>query len=594
MILEDAESDEYAFDDLIHVLRQQSSQESTQLSPLDVDSLLKLLQDKRITSLLRIYNEMCQFSRELKHKPLETNSYQLSEEISSQLGSEWINEAQSLCQLLSNPHLKALLIANDVIAQQRYSPSLPPESEESYSVTQSTSDIEIDSIKIVQVIKNKEPLGATVSIDDNGYVNIARVLFGGAAHRSGLIQVGDQIYEVNGIVLRGLSPLDVISVLEKECRSYSISFKLIPGEYGGYNKVESKESRLRVRTHFDYAPYKDSYHPCPKAGISFKKGDILHVVNQDDANWWQARQEPSIFFNEYFYSTRAGIIPGKQLQERRFAALRDLKSMEDARRFVEILPGFKSPFKRSFLGTRKVKKIMYRISDNDEFDREEIATYDEVAKLYPKEGSYRPLVFIGPPGVGRNELIRHLIALDPEFYQRPIPHTTRPSKEYELDGREYFFVSKEWAENEAKIGNFVEFGTFRENFYGTHLDTIRAIINKGCVAILNPNPQSLKNIYTPELKPFVIFVKPPFDLQLLRKTRNERNARCTFPDLQCRHFTDKDFKEMIITAHRIETVYGHYFDYTLVNAHLEEAFEKLIYIVKLVEIEPLWAPASWS
>ncbi|RWS25361.1 MAGUK p55 subfamily member 7-like protein [Leptotrombidium deliense] len=593
MFVDGDESQELAFERLIQTLKEQTqhSTSSSRESFIDVEYLLSLLEDRRIHSLLSIYRELSEFSREI-HKPLECNSYQLSEEISSQLMVEWINEAQALCQLLSKPHFKALLIANDVIAQQRYSPSLPPESEESYSVSLSTCDFE-DTVKIVQVIKNKEPLGATVCIDINGSVSIARVLFGGAAHRSGLIQVGDQIYEVNGIVLRGLSPLDIISILEKECRSYSISFKLIPGEYGGYNKVENKESNVRVRTHFDYLPWKDEYHPCPKAGISFKKGDILHVVNQEDANWWQARQEPNMFYADLYYSSRAGIIPGKQLQERRFAALRDLKSLRDSRRYIELLPGCKSPFKRSFLGTRKVKKIMYSIKENDEFDRDTIATYDEVAKLYPREGCYRPLVFIGPSGVGRNELIRHLIALDPDLYQRPIPHTTRECKPYELEGKDYHFVEKQWAEYEVKLGNFVEYGVYKSNFYGTHIDAIREIIDKGCVCILNPNPQTLKNLYNPELKPFVIFVKPPFDLELLRKTRGRRNARTTHPESDCHNFTDADFKQMIITADKIERTYGHYFDYILVNCELEEAFEKLLYIAKLVEIEPLWAPASW-
>lgn len=64
---------------------------------------------------------------------------------------------------------------------------------------------------------------------------------------------------------------------------------------------------------------------------------------------------------------------------------------------------------------------MYDLTENDDFDREQIATYEEVAKLYPRPGVFRPVVLIGAPGVGRNELRRRLIARDPEKFRSPVP-----------------------------------------------------------------------------------------------------------------------------------------------------------------------------
>ena len=72
-------------------------------------------------------------------------------------------------------------------------------------------------------------------------------------------------------------------------------------------------------------------------------------------------------------------------------------------------------------GKTKTKKIMYDLSENDDFDREEIATYEEVARLFPRPGVFRPVVLIGPPGVGRNELKRRLIALDSDRYKATVP-----------------------------------------------------------------------------------------------------------------------------------------------------------------------------
>ena len=68
-----------------------------------------------------------------------------------------------------------------------------------------------------------------------------------------------------------------------------------------------------------------------------------------------------------------------------------------------------------------VKKTMYALAENDDFDREEIATYEEVARLLPYSAFPRPIVLIGPPGIGRNELKRRLIALDPDKFRTTIP-----------------------------------------------------------------------------------------------------------------------------------------------------------------------------
>lgn len=42
-----------------------------------------------------------------------------------------------------------------------------------------------------------------------------------------------------------------------------------------------------MKCHFDYDPARDSLIPCKEAGLCFSAGDLLQIVNQDDANWWQ-------------------------------------------------------------------------------------------------------------------------------------------------------------------------------------------------------------------------------------------------------------------------------------------------------------------
>ena len=44
-----------------------------------------------------------------------------------------------------------------------------------------------------------------------------------------------------------------------------------------------------MRAHFDYDPKNDKLNPCPRAGLPFKSGEVLQIVDQEDPNWWQVR-----------------------------------------------------------------------------------------------------------------------------------------------------------------------------------------------------------------------------------------------------------------------------------------------------------------
>ena len=49
--------------------------------------------------------------------------------------------------------------------------------------------------------------------------------------------------------------------------------------------------QFHFRAHFSYHPDDDLYIPCHELGISFQRGDILHVINSEDKNWWQAYRD---------------------------------------------------------------------------------------------------------------------------------------------------------------------------------------------------------------------------------------------------------------------------------------------------------------
>lgn len=66
---------------------------------------------------------------------------------------------------------------------------------------------------------------------------------------------------------------------------------------------------MHVRALFDYDAFDDPYLPCREIGLSFQKGDILHIMTKDDENWWQAYRE-----GDQDHLTLPGLIPSQNFQ----------------------------------------------------------------------------------------------------------------------------------------------------------------------------------------------------------------------------------------------------------------------------------------
>ncbi|XP_037902650.1 MAGUK p55 subfamily member 7 isoform X4 [Hermetia illucens] len=512
----------------------------------EIEFLRSLLESKELNALVNVHSKVAKVGKDDRLAPLLSTSMQVLFEVLELLSTRC--HLSPVCKeafhLFQNPHFQSLLCAHDAIAQKDFYPHLPEIPME--------MDEDEETIKIVQLVKSNEPLGATIKTDEEtGKIVIARIMHGGAADRSGLIHVGDEVIEVNGINVEGKTPGDVLSILQNS--EGTITFKLVPSD----GKMGQRESKVRVRAHFDYNPENDPYIPCKEAGLAFERGDILHIVSQDDAYWWQARKESE-------RTARAGLIPSRALQERRIIHERTQKEAnnQDAK------------------------------TENDDFDREMIATYEEVAKLYPRPGIYRPIVLIGAPGVGRNELKRRLSARDPEKFRSPVPYTTRPIRHGEVPGREYIFVSRDKMEADIANAKFIEYGEYKGHLYGTSAESVKSIINAGCVCILSPHYQAIKALRTQQLKPFIIHIKPP-EFDILKETRTQSRAKSTFDENNSREFTDEEFQDMIKSAERIDFLYGHFFDEEIINGELATALDKLVNSVQRAESEPLWVPVSW-
>uniref|UniRef100_A0A4W6E5X2 MAGUK p55 scaffold protein 3 n=1 Tax=Lates calcarifer TaxID=8187 RepID=A0A4W6E5X2_LATCA len=448
---------------------------------------------------------------------------------------------------------KFLRRSHDTVAQKNFDPVLPPLPEDL------DDDLDEESVKIVRLVKNKEPLGATIRRDEaTGAVIVARIMRGGAADRSGLVHVGDELREVNGNLITHKRPDEISQILSQS--QGSITLKIIPAVV---EEDKLKESRVYLRALFDYTPFEDKATPCQEAGLPFKRGDILQVVSQEDATWWQAKKMGDC-------NLRAALIPSTQFQERYEGALngKDIASL-----------------RRSFR-LRKDRQGSPGEAHTPDANHTEFLIYEEVTQYLPRPGERpRLIVLIGSLGARLTELKQKVIAENPRRYGLAVPHTTRARKCHEREGVEYHFITKAAFEADIQNGKFIEYGEYKDNLYGTSLESIHRILQQNKVCLVDVQPEALKSLRTPGFKPYIIFVRP-------RIYDSQKKPLGSSSSLSL-GITEEDLQEMKQSAERMDESYGHWVDYVLVKEDPVSALAELQVVLERVQMEPQWVPVSW-
>ncbi|XP_076474116.1 uncharacterized protein LOC117156499 isoform X11 [Bombus vancouverensis nearcticus] len=505
-------------------------------------------------------------------------------------GAETIAAVEELTGILTSYDMEALLLAHDSIIsyvdglQRKQSPSSSSPSGPPSPTSSWRGSRVVDNIKIIRIEKTNEPLGATVRNEGDAVI-IGRVVRGGAADKSGLLHEGDEVLEVNGVEMRGKSVNEVCDILAG--MQGSLTFLVLPAPTSHRNNLSSRREDTNqiqhIRAHFDYDPEEDPYIPCRELGVSFQKGDVLHVISQEDPNWWQAYREGEED------QTLAGLVPSKAFQHQRESMKQtiagDKSTVRGSKKSSTLLCARKNPKKK------KRNKFGANYNDDgyphyattaiDDYDSEEVLTYEEVALYYPRANHKRPVVLIGPPNIGRHELRQRLMQ-DSERFAAAIPHTSRPRKDSEVDGQDYHFISRSQFESDILCRKFVEHGEYEKAYYGTSVEAIRSVVNSGKICVLNLHPQSLKILRNSDLKPYVVFVAPP-SLEKLRQKRIKNNES----------FKEEELKDIIEKAREMEDKYGHLFDMIIINTDTDRAYNQLLTEINSLEREPQWVPASW-
>ncbi|CAL8319989.1 unnamed protein product [Merluccius merluccius] len=529
----------------------------TDCSEKDLDFLHSVFQDQHLHTLLDLYDKInTKSSPQIRNAP--SDAVQRAKEVLEEISCYPENhDAKELRRILTQPHFMALLQTHDVVAHEVYSdealrvtppPTSPYLNGDSPESTTGDMDLEnVTRVRLVQFQKNTdEPMGITLKMNDLNHCIVARIMHGGMIHRQGTLHVGDEIREINGISVANQT-VEQLQRMLRDMRG-SITFKIVPSY-----RTQGSSCEIYVRAQFEYDPILDELIPCKEAGVRFCVGDIIQIISKDDHNWWQGKLENT-------KNSTAGLIPSPELQEWRVACIAMEKTKQEQQASC------------TWFGKKKKQyKDKYLAKHNAVFDQLDLVTYEEVVKL--PAFKRKTLVLLGAHGVGRRHIKNTLITKHPERFAYPIPHTTRPPKKEEENGKNYYFVSHDQMMQDISSNEYLEYGSHEDAMYGTRLETIRHIHEQSLVAILDVEPQALKVLRTAEFAPYVVFIAAP----TITPGINE----------------DESLQRLQKESEVLQKTYAHYFDQTIINNEIDETIRHLEEAIDLVCTTNQWVPVSW-
>ncbi|XP_070775499.1 discs large homolog 1-like protein isoform X11 [Enoplosus armatus] len=404
-------------------------------------------------------------------------------------------------------------------------PLPPPASSGRYSPTPKSmlgeDDVTREPRKVV-LHRGATGLGFNIVGGEDGEgIFISFILAGGPADLCGELRKGDRLVSVNGVDLRNATHEQAAAALKNAGQTVTIIAHYRPEEYSRFeakihdlreqmmnSSISSGSGSLRtsqkrslyVRALFDYDKTRDS--GLPSQGLNFKFGDILHVVNASDDEWWQARQLTSQGEVE-----EVGVIPSKRRVEKK----------ERAR-----LKTVKFNAKSRDRGDNSDDMLSKGHSGQEEY----VLSYEPVSQ---QEVNYtRPVIILGPM---KDRINDDLISEFPDKFGSCVPHTTRPKRDYEVDGRDYHFVvSREQMEKDIQDHRFIEAGQYNNHLYGTSVQSVREVAEKGKHCILDVSGNAIKRLQLAQLHPIAIFIKPKSveNIMEMNKRLTEEQGRKTF------------------------------------------------------------------
>ena len=167
------------------------------------------------------------------------------------------------------------------------------------------------------------------------------------------------------------------------------------------------------------------------------------------------------------------------------------------------------------------------------------------------------IVIAGPSGVGKGTIIKKLLADDANL-ALSVSATTRPKREGEINGREYYFLSKNDFLSRVKSGDFAEYAEYAGNYYGTLFSTIDEKLAEGKYLILEIEVKGAMQIREKYPDAKLIFIMPPNLAELKNRLKN-------------RNTEDEETIKLRLAQVDREIAQAKNFDIKIINDNLEIA-----------------------
>ncbi len=182
------------------------------------------------------------------------------------------------------------------------------------------------------------------------------------------------------------------------------------------------------------------------------------------------------------------------------------------------------------------------------------------------------LILSGPSGCGKSTLLKEVYK-DISDYYFSISTTTRDPRVGEVNGVDYFFVTKEEFEKDIENDNFLEYAKVHDNYYGTSLTPINKALQEGKLVIFDIDVQG-HEIVRSKLNSIVtsVFITTP-SLKVLEERLNARNT------------DSSDIIEKRIKNAKGEVEFFQDYDYLIINDNLEIAAKELVCIANITRIK---------
>ncbi|XP_019720267.1 discs large homolog 1-like protein isoform X9 [Hippocampus comes] len=399
--------------------------------------------------------------------------------------------------------------------------------------------------------------------EDGEGIFISFILAGGPADLCGELHKGDRILSVNGVDLSIATHEQAAAALKNAGQTVAIVAQYRPEEYSRFeakihdlreqmmtSSVSSSSTSLRstqkrtlyVRALFDYDGSASDLS-APNQVLPFRFGDILHVSSAGEEEWWPARHLSPPPPN----CPEVGVIPSRRRAEKK---------------------------ERSRLKTAAVMRTQDR-SDQDERAGQEETLLIYQAVIQQEVNYTRPVIVLGPM---KDRVNDDLISEFPDKFGSCVPHTTRPRRDYEVDGRDYHFMaSRELMEREIQEHKFIEAGQYNNHLYGTSIQSVKQVAEKGKHCILDVSGNAIKRLQLAGLYPIAIFIRPRSVDNIL--VMNKR-------------FTEEQARKSYDRAVKLEQEFTEYFTAFVHGSTLEEVYSQVKQIIEEQSGPYIWVPTK--